>query len=119
MQHMAAAKAEGGDRVGDVANAQAAAQAARAAGNEGAAHFKDHWQPEGPLQVCRSLTIQVSDCKWDCKWESLAAAAHFEDHWQPEGAQIQFSGKVQDPGRTQLFDRSVIELSPPLMTRPS
>ncbi len=48
---MAAAKAEGGDQADDVAEALAAAKAARSAGNEGAAHFKEHWQPEGPLQV--------------------------------------------------------------------
>jgi len=51
MQAMAAAKAEGGDQADDVAEALAAAKAARSAGNEGAAHFKEHWQPEGPLQV--------------------------------------------------------------------
>lgn len=51
---MAAAKKEAAgssEKGAAVEQAVAAAAAARKAGNEGAAHFKDHWQPEGQLQV--------------------------------------------------------------------
>ena len=39
------------------AQALEAAKAARAAGNEGAARFTDHWQPEGQLQVGRLICV--------------------------------------------------------------
>jgi hypothetical protein len=56
MQPLAAAQAEaktpgGGDKADLVAQALAAAAAARTAANQGAALLKDHGQPEGRLQV--------------------------------------------------------------------
>jgi hypothetical protein len=56
MQPLAAAQAEaktagGGEKADLVAKALAAAGAARKAAEQGAALYKDHWQPEGQLQV--------------------------------------------------------------------
>lgn len=63
MQHMAAAKKEAagsGEKGAAVEQAMAAAAAARKAGNEGAAHFKDHWQPEGQLQASVRRAVQLA-----------------------------------------------------------
>jgi hypothetical protein len=65
MQPLAAAQAEaktqaGGEKADLVAKALAAAAAARKAAEQGAALYKDHWQPEGQLQVHRLCSCAPS-----------------------------------------------------------